>query len=115
MTQIQQKNNGKLESFILDKWASFPDHLILVVEKPIHYVPCKVFHVLAVDFCKVFVLYTMYIVKKTSLSQKSDKTPFIFISNISYVLKCFFSGQVQKHKDYNEIFCTLNGKADKLL
>ena len=28
-----EKTKEKLESFILDKWASFPDHLILVVEK----------------------------------------------------------------------------------
>ena len=69
-----RENNGKLDSFILDKWASFPDHLILVVEKPIHSVSSRIIHII-VGFLEVFPI-VHYVRHKTSFP-KSDKTPFI--------------------------------------
>ena len=65
--------SGKLESFILDKWASFPDHLILVVEKLIHNVSYKTIQIISSRLAKVLAFGTLCILSQRPLFFPSRK------------------------------------------
>lgn len=95
--RYMRKTTENWRVFILDKWASFPDHLILVVEKPIHYVSSEIIHII-VAFSEVFP-FVQYVCHKTSFS-KSDKTPFIS-SAIQHMYRIFFLDK------YTEIIVTM--------